>query len=1034
MSENLYFYKGLEEALPKNNIKTGALYHCTDTKNTYIGKSGNKLELWSSGTSYQQLDGGVVIGDGDAAALFSIAGGTSDREVINDIAGRDISSLTDAVIQEALGSRGVRLKNRLEDDTKIIPTADGESGIAYGTGSHAITSMSMAIGGGVEAGSKGFYVHKITIPDSGDITVQLSTEQAPYYEYKLAGITTIKANKNPVWSNVGEEKTQLSLWSIGDSVNIILRKIFCLCGSVTGINAEAGTITISNTGILTQNDLKEVTQFDSLLESQAVMLSLSPYQFSINVPAKPEVGITNLHFGAFATGLGSIAAATLSEAHGKMNLAVGQYGFATGDNNIVGYGGFVSGEDNTVLGYDAHGEGYGNIVSGGYSHAEGSTNVASGEVSHVEGHRTIASGTGSHAEGLGNEGNENISSGNGSHAEGRVTKATNSGAHSEGQFTEATGVGAHAEGKGDSADNRTKATGDGSHAEGSLTKATSIGAHAEGLGNIGSYNEASAAGAHAEGRATKAQGSGAHSEGVITEAISSASHSEGKWTKADGEAAHAEGAGNEGKYTTATGYGAHAEGRATIALGSGSHSEGVLTVAHGIGAHAEGKENHAKGDNSHAEGESVIALGAGSHAEGRGYTISGTLTKVTDSNEILTDLQSNEYLLTNADGYVPLGSQFTIDQKTYWVTRGQSTNNGGYTTVILNNNLGPNDGFYTGKFYNCGAFGIGSHSEGSNTKAEGVNSHAEGFNTHTIGDCSHTEGSSTETIGSSAHAEGYQTHANGDCSHAEGSSTEAIGSSAHAEGYWTHANGVCSHTEGSSTEAIGSSAHAEGFYAHANGDCSHAEGNYTTADGTYSHTEGSGTWAEGMASHAEGLGSHTQGEGSHAEGCGSVAYGTYSHAEGNVTQANGYASHAEGHGSIANGYSSSAINRVTEARGHGSFSAGQGTMATGANAFVIGTYNIIDKGGDLASGEKDESGNPIPQRTYEQRLKGQYAFILGKGDDDAHRSNATTIDWSGNIWSAGTLTANALIVKKNISYGNTFPSNPVEGQIFFKKI
>ena len=171
-NEQVYFYKGSEANLPTNGIKVGALYHCTDTKNTYIGTSETVLELWSSGTSYQQLDGGVVIGDGNAPALFSIAGGTSDREEINDIVGRDITGVSDTVIQETLGSRGVRLKNRLKDDTKIIPTADGEGGIAYGTGSHAITAMSVAIGGGVEAGSKGFYVHKITIPDdSSDITI-----------------------------------------------------------------------------------------------------------------------------------------------------------------------------------------------------------------------------------------------------------------------------------------------------------------------------------------------------------------------------------------------------------------------------------------------------------------------------------------------------------------------------------------------------------------------------------------------------------------------------------------------------------------------------------------------------------------------------------------------------------------------------------------------------------------------------------------------------------------------------------------------
>jgi hypothetical protein len=53
MSEQLYFYKGLERDLPTSNIKIGGLYHCTDTNNTYIGISATSMELWSSGTSYR---------------------------------------------------------------------------------------------------------------------------------------------------------------------------------------------------------------------------------------------------------------------------------------------------------------------------------------------------------------------------------------------------------------------------------------------------------------------------------------------------------------------------------------------------------------------------------------------------------------------------------------------------------------------------------------------------------------------------------------------------------------------------------------------------------------------------------------------------------------------------------------------------------------------------------------------------------------------------------------------------------------------
>ena len=53
MSENVYFYKGLETNLPTSGITAGGLYHCTDTGNTYIGVSSTELQLYSTATVIQ---------------------------------------------------------------------------------------------------------------------------------------------------------------------------------------------------------------------------------------------------------------------------------------------------------------------------------------------------------------------------------------------------------------------------------------------------------------------------------------------------------------------------------------------------------------------------------------------------------------------------------------------------------------------------------------------------------------------------------------------------------------------------------------------------------------------------------------------------------------------------------------------------------------------------------------------------------------------------------------------------------------------
>ena len=107
--------------------------------------------------------------------------------------------------------------------------------------------------------------------------------------------------------------------------------------------------------------------------------------------------------------------------------------------------------------------------------------------------------------------------------------------------------------------------------------------------------------------------------------------------------------------------------------------------------------------------------------------------------------------------------------------------------------------------------------------------------------------------------------------------------------------------------------------------------------------------------------------------------GDYSHAEGSSTTASGYASHAEGYVTTASGqYGSHAEGSSTTASGEVSHAEGSGTKAASANQHVQGKFNIED------------SSNT-------------YADIIGNGTGNANtkRSNAATVDWSGNAWYAG---------------------------------
>lgn len=133
------------------------------------------------------------------------------------------------------------------------------------------------------------------------------------------------------------------------------------------------------------------------------------------------------------------------------------------------------------------------------------------------------------------------------------------------------------------------------------------------------------------------------------------------------------------------------------------------------------------------------------------------------------------------------------------------------------------------------------------------------------------------------------------------------------------------------------------------GNLSFAAGYYIEASGKYSHAEGAFTLASDEASHAEGFSAKATGMYSHAEGSNTEASGVRSHAEGEFSTASGRASHAEG----------------------GS------TTASSDYQHVQGKCNIEDS-------------------------SGIYADIIGNGNPSkGTKSNAATVDWSGNAWFAG---------------------------------
>lgn len=141
----------------------------------------------------------------------------------------------------------------------------------------------------------------------------------------------------------------------------------------------------------------------------------------------------------------------------------------------------------------------------------------------------------------------------------------------------------------------------------------------------------------------------------------------------------------------------------------------------------------------------------------------------------------------------------------------------------------------------------------------------------------------------------------------------------------------------------------------------------------------------GYASYSEGLENKASGAISHAEGWGTTASGIASHAEGEGTRATSSEAHAEGSGTYASGIASHAEGTLTQASGSASHAGGRYTTAVGRAQTTIGEFNITDTGGSGTN-------------------RGTYVLIIGNGTQSNAKSNALTVDWSGNTAIAGTLT------------------------------
>ena len=477
MSEQLKFFKGNETNLPAE-VDQGAIYHCEDTGNTYLGGEENKTTRFSSAV------GKTILNDNSSAGeIFNdyennvASGKASHAEGYHTVAFGNYShaegyyTVASGQYSHAEGSstKASGARSHAEGDSTTASGsyshAEGESTTASDLCSHAEGRSTTASGDyshaeGERTTASGYCSHA-----EGNETAASS-----YYSHAEGNETVASGNASHVEGDSTMASGQAShAEGCGKQISVSITGT----AKTTTYTLSAANIDIRVGQVIGYNNIcAKITDYSSSVPSITVDKTLSTTALT-NASAYIY---TQVAFGNYshAEGYYTVASGEASHAEGESTIASGYSSHAEGGSTIASsYYSHAEGYKTTASGTYSHAEGYYSTASGYCSHAEGKSTTASGDYSHAEGARTTASGYCSHA-----EGDSTIASSYYSHVEGNETAAFGNYSHAEGYYTVASGEASHAEGY------QTAAVGNYSHAEGYWTEADGDNSHVQGTFNI----------------------------------------------------------------------------------------------------------------------------------------------------------------------------------------------------------------------------------------------------------------------------------------------------------------------------------------------------------------------------------------------------------------------------------------------------------------------------------------------------------------------------------------------------------------------
>lgn len=378
---------------------------------------------------------------------------------------------------------------------------------------------------------------------------------------------------------------------------------------------------------------------------------------------------------------------------------------------------------------------------------------------------------------------------------------------------------------------------------------------------------------------------------------------------------------------------------------------------------------------------------------------SGTVTSITLNATSPIAIDNNTAITTS-------GSR-TISHANSGVTAGTyksvTVNTTGHITAGSNPTTISGYGITDAKIDN-GVITLGSNSITPLTSE--VNSNLlNGSETASLRGIGTTEESNDYTIGSYAFAEGCYTEASGFASHAEGSSTKATHEYCHVEGCMSEAYGGVSHAEGWNTRANAGS-HAEGNITRAIAYNSHTEGSYSVTAGGYgAHAEGNGgDWDKVLVDSAT-ISSINDNVITLTATPKETFIGCYAQLSGSTSTGFGYSRLIEAIDKTQNtitfisqaDLSEFSVGNTIEFYLIGSTAVGNASHAEGSYTHAVGDYSHAEGGWTTAASDYQHA-----QGKYNiLDLNSTYSDIIGNGTSNSNRSNAATVDWSGNAWYAG---------------------------------